>query len=70
MSKAGLRYVIWWGKSAQTKYSSGVAKRVTAENNGHSNNQLFFNLLNTPISRKMDWSDCFPSTHTPTKCHI
>jgi hypothetical protein len=52
------------------KYSSGVAKPVTAENSGHSNNQLIFNLLDTPILRKMDSPDCFPSTHTPTKCHI
>jgi hypothetical protein len=71
-SKAGLRYDIWWGNSARTKYFSGVAKPVTAENSGHSNNQLIFNLLNTPILRKMnmDSSDCFPFTHTPTKCHI
>jgi hypothetical protein len=34
--KAGLRYDIWWGKSARTKYSSGVTKPVTAENSGHS----------------------------------
>jgi hypothetical protein len=38
--KAGLRYDIWWGKSARTKYSSGVTKPVTAENSGHSYNQL------------------------------
>jgi hypothetical protein len=41
-----------------------VAKPVTAENSGHSNNQLIFNLLNTPILRKMDSSDCF-RLHTP-----
>jgi hypothetical protein len=36
---------------------------------GTCKNQLIFNLLNTPILRKMDSSDCFPSTFTPTKCH-
>jgi hypothetical protein len=35
-SKAGLRYDIWWGKSARTKYSSGVTKPVIAENSGDS----------------------------------
>jgi hypothetical protein len=58
-SKSGLRYDIWWGNSARTKYFSGVAKPVTAENSGHSNNQLIGNLLNTPILRKMDSSDYF-----------
>jgi hypothetical protein len=38
-----------FGGGAPTKYSSGVAKPVKAENSGHSNNQLIFNLLNTPI---------------------
>jgi hypothetical protein len=28
-------------------------KTVTAENSGHSNNQVIFNLLNTPILLKM-----------------
>ncbi|KAH0813539.1 hypothetical protein GEV33_009252 [Tenebrio molitor] len=48
--KAGLRYDIWWGNSARTKYSSGVVKPVTAENRGHSNS---VSLLNTPILRKI-----------------
>jgi hypothetical protein len=43
----------------------GVAKPVTAENSGHSNNQLIFNLLNTPILRKMDSSDCSVYAHPP-----
>jgi hypothetical protein len=47
-----------------------VTKPVTAENNGHSYNQLIVNLLNTPILRRMDSSDYIPSMHTPTKCHI
>jgi hypothetical protein len=69
-SKVGLRYDIWWGKFARTKYSSGMTKPVTAENSGHSYNQLIVNLLNTPILRRMDSSDHFPSMHTPTKCYI
>jgi hypothetical protein len=58
------------GNTARTKYFSGVAKPVTPENSGHSNNQLIGNLLNIPILRKMDSSDYFPSMHTPTNCHI
>jgi hypothetical protein len=53
------------GGNLRGQNTCGVAKPVTAENSGHSNNQLIFNLLNTPILRKMDSSDCFPSTHTP-----
>jgi hypothetical protein len=54
----------------RTKYFNGVAKPVTAENSGHSDNHLIGNLLNTPILRKMDSSDYFQSMHTPTNCHI
>jgi hypothetical protein len=42
--------------------------QLTAENSGHS--QLIFKLLNTPILRKMDSSNCFPSTRSPINCHI
>jgi hypothetical protein len=38
---------------------------VTAENSGHSYNQLIVNLLNTPILRRMGSSDYFPSMHPP-----
>jgi hypothetical protein len=42
MSIAGLRYVIWWEKTARTKYSSGVTKPVAPQMNRLGKNDVLF----------------------------